>query len=138
MIHGDYHPNNVMIQDDEIVLIDMGDVSYGHPIFDFLATAATQVNLVKLSPEYAETHTKMPAELITRTWNRLIAGYFPEFDSEKRQKIEEQIAMFSKLKVALAPHFGRGADPAIIKASIDDAKANFLPVIDELIGKVDW
>jgi len=26
----------------------------------------------------------------------------------------------------------------ILKASVDDAKANFLPVIDELIGSVDW
>ncbi len=138
MIHGDYHPNNVMFQDDELILIDMGDVSYGHPIFDFLATAATQVNLVKLSPEYASMHTNMPVELIKKTWDRLIEGYFPEYDKVERDRIEEQIAMFSKLKVALAPHFGRGADPAIIKASIDDAKANFIPKIDELIGKVDW
>ena len=54
LIHGDNHPNNVMIQNGELILIDMGDMSVGHPIFDFLATAATQVNLVKLSPEYAE------------------------------------------------------------------------------------
>ncbi|MCR5025538.1 MAG: phosphotransferase [Lachnospiraceae bacterium] len=138
MIHGDYHPNNVMFQDDDLIIIDMGDVSYGHPIFDFLATAATQVNLVKLSPEYAEMHTRMPVELIKKTWDRLIEKYFGEYDKEERTRIEEQIAMFSKLKVAMAPHFGRGASPEIIKASIDDAKANFLPEIDKLIGKVDW
>ncbi len=138
MVHGDYHPNNVMFQDDDLILIDMGDVSYGHPIFDFLATAATQVNLVKLSPEYAEMHTRMPVELIKKTWDRLIEKYFGEYDKEERTRIEEQIAMFSKLKVAMAPHFGRGASPEIIKASIDDAKANFLPEIDKLIGKVDW
>ncbi len=138
MIHGDYHPNNVMVQNDELILIDMGDVSYGHPIFDFLATAATQVNLVRLSPEYAEFHTKMPVELITKTWDRLMEEYFAQYDKQKRDEIEAQIVMFSKLKVALAPVFGRGADPAIIQASIDDAKANFLPKINELIGKVDW
>lgn len=138
LIHGDYHPNNVMFQDDDLILIDMGDVSYGHPIFDFLATAATQVNLVKLSPEYAAVHTNMPAELITRTWNRLMVLYFNEYDQERRDKIEEQIALFSKLKVALAPYFGRGASPEIIQASIDDAKKNFLPRIPELIGSIDW
>ena len=61
-----------------------------------------------------------------------------KFDTAGGNEIEEQIAIFSKLKVALAPHFGRGADPAIIQASIDDAKANFLPKIDSLIGAVDW
>ncbi len=138
LIHGDYHPNNVMIQNGELILIDMGDMSVGHPIFDFLATAATQVNLVKLSPEYAEFHTKMPAELITKTWKRLINRYFADKSQEERDRIEEQIATFSKLKVALAPVYGRGASPEIIQASIDDAKANFLPRIDELIRAVDW
>ncbi len=138
MIHGDYHPNNVMFQDDDLILIDMGDVSYGHPIFDFLATAATQVNLVKLSPEYAAMHTNMPVELITKTWDRLMERYFTQYDEKKRKEIEEQIALFSKLKVALAPYYGRGAAPEIIQASIEDAKANFLPRIPELIGSIDW
>ena len=138
LIHGDYHPNNVMWQNGDLILIDMGDMSIGHPIFDFLATAATQVNLVKLSPEYAEFHTKMPAELITKTWRKLIDQYFGDKTKEERDRIEEQICIFSKLKVALAPVFGRGAAPEIIQASIDDAKQNFLPKIDELIGAVDW
>ncbi len=138
LIHGDYHPNNIMYQNGELILIDMGDMSIGHPIFDFLATAATQVNLVKLSPEYAEGHTKMPAEMITKTWRRLFDSYFSEYSQEERDRIEEQVNYFSKLKVALAPVFGRGASKEIIQASVDDAKANLLPRIDELIGAVDW
>lgn len=138
LIHGDYHPNNIMLQNDELILIDMGDMSLGHPIFDFLATAATQVNLVKLNPEYAEFHTKMPPELITKTWRRLFDTYFEDKDQAERDRIEDQICIFSKLKVALAPVFGRGAGEEIIKASVDDAKQNFLPLIDSLIGAVDW
>ena len=138
LIHGDYHPNNIMVQHGELILIDMGDMTLGHPIFDFLATAATQVNLVKLSPEYAEYHTRMPAELITRTWRRLIDNYFADKDEDERRRIEDQICIFSKLKVALCPFFGRGVTQEIVQASIDDAKQNFLPLIDGLIGKVDW
>ncbi len=138
LIHGDYHPNNIMVQGGELVLIDMGDMTLGHPIFDFLATAATQVNLVKLSPEYAEFHTRMPAELITKTWRRLIDNYFADKTEDERRRIEDQICIFSKLKVALCPFFGRGVTPEILQASIDDAKQNFLPVINDLIGKVDW
>ena len=138
LIHGDYHPNNIMVQDGELILIDMGDMTIGHPIFDFLATAATQVNLVKLSPEYAEYHTRMPAELITKTWRRLMDNYFSDKSDEEIKKIEDQIALFSKLKVALAPYFGRDIAPEIMKASIDDAKANFIPLLDGLIGTVNW
>ncbi|MCR4604488.1 MAG: anti-sigma factor antagonist [Eubacterium sp.] len=138
LIHGDYHPNNIMVMDGELMLIDMGDMSMGHPIFDFLATAATQVNLVKLSPEFAEGHTRMPVELISKTWRFLIDTYFSDKDEAERKRIEEQICIFSKLKVALAPAVGRGAAEEIIMASINDAKENFLPLIDDLIGSVDW
>ncbi len=138
LIHGDFHPNNIMASDGELILIDMGDMSLGHPIFDFLATAATQVNLVQLNPEYAEFHTKMPAELITKTWRRLIDNYFADKTESEKNRIEDQICIFSKLKVALSPYFGRGATPEILQASIDDAKQNFLPRIGDLIGKVDW
>lgn len=138
LIHGDYHPNNIMVQDGELMLIDMGDMSTGHPVFDFLATAATQVNLVKLLPEYAEIHTRMPVELIKRTWDRLMEIYFADRTADERARIEKQICDYSKLKVALAPYFARGASEEIIKASVNDAKANFIPLIDELTGAVDW
>ena len=61
LIHGDYHPGNIMLIDDELTLIDMGDVSLGHPVFDLLATAAVQINLVKLDPVFAQQFTGMPA-----------------------------------------------------------------------------
>lgn len=35
-LHGDFHPKNVMVSNDEFVLIDMTDVALGHPIFDLM------------------------------------------------------------------------------------------------------
>ena len=138
LIHGDYHPNNIMVQNDSLILIDMGDMSCGHPMFDFLATAATQVNLVQLNPAYAEMHTNMPASLITKTWRRLIDDYFSDRSEADKARIEEQICLFSKLKVALCPYFGRGVSEEILQASIDDARQNLLPKIGDLMGTVDW
>ena len=34
MIHGDYHTNNVEMQNGEVLLIDMDTLSYGHPVFE--------------------------------------------------------------------------------------------------------
>lgn len=34
MLHGDYHVKNIMLQDDEVLLIDMDTLCYGHPIFE--------------------------------------------------------------------------------------------------------
>ena len=34
LVHGDFHEGNVMVQDDELILIDMDDISIGNPLFD--------------------------------------------------------------------------------------------------------
>ena len=33
-IHGDYNAKNIMVQDDKMILIDIGDAAYGHPVLD--------------------------------------------------------------------------------------------------------
>ena len=39
LIHGDFHPTNIMVSGEELILIDMGDMSIGHPVFDMAAIA---------------------------------------------------------------------------------------------------
>ena len=138
LIHGDYHARNIMVTDGELLMIDMGDVSMGHPIFDFLATAATQANLVDLNPDYAPVHTGMPVEYIKRLWNDLLKLYFADRSEEEIARIDKQIRMFAKLKVALAPVVGRGAGEDIIRASVQDAKEHLLPEAGKLAGSVNW
>lgn len=138
LVHGDYHANNIMVMDDELLMIDMGDVSYGHPVFDFLATAATQANLVDLDPAYAEAHTRMPVDMIRRLWKYLMIHYFDQMSPDEIPATEQQIRLFSKLKVAVAPAVARGIPQALLEASVNDAKQNFLTRADELIGALRW
>ena len=138
LIHGDYHPRNIMVQNDSLLMIDMGDTGRGHPVFDFLSTASTQANLVDLSPEFAVIHTGMPVELIKRLWNYLMEHYFEGRTKEEIERLDRQIRLFSKLKVAMAPVVGRGAGKAIIEASVNDARTNLIPCIDSLIDNFIW
>ena len=46
-IHGDFHTGNIMVQNDELILIDMGDASVGHPVIDLLGT----YQLMSLTPK---------------------------------------------------------------------------------------
>ncbi|MCR4654986.1 MAG: phosphotransferase [Lachnospiraceae bacterium] len=136
MIHGDFHPNNIMVNDG--IMIDLGDFSIGHPVFDFLATAATQANLVELSPEYAEFHTKMKAERIRKGWTMLLDRYFPDRTPEELRKIDKELRLLSRLKVACAPAVAKGISRELMQSSVDDVKINLIPHIDELIGTIDW
>lgn len=138
LLHGDFHANNIMVMDGELLLIDMGDVSCGHPVFDFLATAATQANLVDLDPTYAETHTRMPVQTIKRLWSYLLAHYFDSASADEVARIDSQVRLFSKLKVAFAPVIARGIPRELIEASVEDARHNLIARADELIGTIDW
>ena len=137
-VHGDFHANNIMISGEELIMIDLGDFSIGHPVFDFLATAATQANLVSLAPAYAEIHTKMKAERIRKGWRMLLELYFPELTPEEREKLDEQIRLLSRLKVACAPAVAKGLSEEVMNASVQDVKVNLIPHIEELIGVIDW
>lgn len=138
LIHGDYHANNILVADGRLTLIDMGDVSVGHPVFDFLATAATQVNLVELNPQFAEIHTGMPVEMIRKLWRYLVDSYFDDKSPDEKDRIEQQIKLLSKLKVALAPAVAKSLDPDLMRSSVEDARTNLIPRADELIGAVNW
>ena len=138
LIHGDYHPNNLMIGNKELIMIDLGDFSIGHPVFDFLATAATQANLVDLSEEYAEFHTKMKAERIRKGWKMLLEQSFPDRTPQEIRRIEEQIRLLSRLKVACAPAVAKGISEELMRSSVNDVNENLIPRIGELIGCVDW
>lgn len=37
LIHGDFHPGNIIIRQGKPILIDVGGASHGHPVFDFIS-----------------------------------------------------------------------------------------------------
>lgn len=51
LMHGDYHPNNVLIQNGEPLLIDMDTLCIGHPIFEFGSMYNAFVGFSELDPE---------------------------------------------------------------------------------------
>ena len=37
LVHGDFHPGNVIVSSGSFVLIDIGGAGYGHPVFDLIS-----------------------------------------------------------------------------------------------------
>ena len=65
VVHGDYHPKNVMIQDGELVLIDMADLTTGHPLYD-LGSMALSHHLP--SDERLRMITDMEPAMVRQLW----------------------------------------------------------------------
>lgn len=91
LLHLDLQAKNAMIQNDELMLIDMGEVGYGHPILDLAHAYSAMVTLVG---DYDKI-IGIPRELGTELWNRAIDYYFEGLPADVVALRKEQIKALS-------------------------------------------
>lgn len=103
LIHGDFHPQNILVQNEELILIDMGTLSYGHPIFDLAAVYLVMVFSGKEHEETIQRILGMGYDQSLHIWNHMIKTYFETEDSIELEQINKVIAAFSFVKLALSP-----------------------------------
>lgn len=88
MIHGDYHTNNVMLQNGETILIDMDTLSHGHPVFELAGIYITYVGFGIDDPHMVEDFLGIPYALATGIWEEFLPAYLGTDD----QKVIEDVA----------------------------------------------
>lgn len=87
LLHLDLQTKNAMVQNGELMLIDMGEVGYGHPLLDLGHAYSAMVALVG---EY-EKIIGMPQTLGTELWNRAMGYYFEGLPEEVVEQRKRQI-----------------------------------------------
>ena len=124
MVHCDFHENNVLVSGNDLVLIDMADVGYGHPIFD-LAGGAFRAHASLIPGRQA--HHGLSADNMQRFWRLVVGRYFGTNDPEKLEEILDMCLAFGLVRSALFPmkhvHIGDG----LRRIHIDDARRNLFP-----------
>ena len=90
LLHGDYHTNNIMIQNGEPILIDLDTLCVGHPIFElgsmynaFLGFSSLDHNVVKSFMGYDRDTAK-------RIWNMSLKKYLGTDDEDFCRSVEEK------------------------------------------------
>lgn len=138
LVHGDIHPNNIMIQDGELVIIDMAALTYGHPVFDYAGMALSHIlsgvggaNLTKrvIGIEY-------PTAL--NLWNDLIKSDFNGKPEDELKSTNDILTGFGWVKYSLAPALNKNQDPNITKALLKKSHEYFFPSAKRLIGAVNF
>lgn len=94
LLHLDLQAKNVMLQGEELMLIDMGEMGYGHPVLD-LAHAYSA--LVLFVGDYDKT-IGIPRELGNELWNRAINYYFEGLPAEVAEQRKEQIKVVACIR----------------------------------------
>ena len=134
MIHGDYHVNNVMIQDGEPLLIDMDTVAYGHPIFEFAAIYLGYVGYSETNPEGTMEFYGLPYEKTNEIWKTLLEKYF-DGDKAKIAEVElkSKIVGYARMLRRTIRRIGKDTEEGKIKIELcKKYLAELLPLVDNL------
>ena len=96
--HGDFHPGNVMLQNGEPILIDMGEASCAHPIFSIMAFGVHRL-LCSVIPEAMVLQLAgMSPEQVCRVWDKLLMYYFETTDAARLKEISTVILCYSAIR----------------------------------------
>ena len=90
MLHGDYHTNNVMVQNGEAILIDMDTLSVGHPILELGSMFNAFEGFAELDHDVTMQFFGFPYELGIRFWNLSLARYLGTDDTQTIRSVENK------------------------------------------------
>ena len=112
--HNDLHPGNIMIQDGELVLIDMPEVTMGPALCDLTAIFRDMISAPKTSPEIIEKSVGMPAEMIIKAGNMFFMKYNGFKDGTQLEEYYKKLGLLYAFNVVLVP--GGGSERAMKSA----------------------
>ena len=106
-VHGDLHPGNVLIRDDEL-LLDMAfsgnsASGYGHPIFDLISFTQPVIGAVEDHPEedFVSAFDGLTKKQNYELWDAYIKGYFDTEDEAYIEKVKEEILLRARAMKAI-------------------------------------
>ena len=132
-LHGDFHAKNIMLQNNEFVLIDIGDAAYGHPIFDI----ATQILAYVLFPsnttrtrEQIEGYLGFNADDVGKYWAAFCCTYFG-ITPDKIGEITQKYLAYGLLLMSFHSTMVAGKDEETLKPRVDAiVRGKLIPAID--------
>ncbi|MDC7287504.1 phosphotransferase [Blautia schinkii] len=138
LVHGDIHPNNLMLQGNELVIIDMAAITYGHPVFDYAGMALSHVMSGAGGADMTKRIIGIDYPVALKLWDDLIKADYGGRGEDELARIKEVLTGFGWVKYSVAPAVNKNQNPRITEMVIRNAKTHFLPGAGKLIGAVDF
>lgn len=132
MIHGDYHTNNVEMQNGEVLLIDMDTLSFGHPVFEFASTFLGFVGFGETDPSLSEKFLKLPYETTKYIWHKTLALYLETDDEDRITEVAEKAMTVGYARLMRRTLKRIGYDDPSGKAIIDNCKSHLAQLLEKL------
>ena len=99
MLHGDYHTNNIMVQNGEPLLIDMDTLCMGHPIFELASMFNALVGYSELNHENMQEFFGYTYETAGKFWNTAIKMYLGTDDDAVVNSVVEKAMVIGYIRM---------------------------------------
>ena len=90
LMHGDYHTNNIMVQNGEPLLIDMDTLCMGHPVFELGSMFNAFVGYSELDHQNLMDFFGYSFETAGKFWNMALKAYLGTDDEAVCQSVAEK------------------------------------------------
>lgn len=127
MMHGDYHTNNIMIQNGEALLIDMDTLSVGHPTLEFGSMYNAFVGFSELNHENVKDFLGFDFETAGRFWHLSLARYLGTDDKAVISEVEDKARVIGYTRL-----LRRGIRRNDSRESIDYYRKQLIDVLDRV------
>ncbi len=158
VVHGDFHPDNVVVKDGKLILIDMADVMTGHPVFDLLGLYFLRVYKVRfrhivecrmadvedekvrlkvrdiLGKMQSNTFSEETAKVF---WDHFIRAYLDTDDRKVIERVTRSIAGFSRLYMACMERSVGFLGDEIVDIGTEVGVRDLLEQKEELMNALD-
>ena len=127
MIHGDYHSNNVMVQNGEPILIDMDTLAVGHPILELGSTFNAYIGFSELDKTVIESFLGIDSDTAKRFWRLSLASYLGTDDEKVIDDVENKAKVIGYMRL-LRRCLRRDGD----EATVNHYKTKLVEVLDKV------
>jgi len=159
IVHGDFHPDNVLVRNEALILIDMADVMTGHPIFDLLSLyflrvkkekvwKTVEANLDCIQDGDAKARVRViiekmqsstfSEEMAASFWDGFLKGYLDTRDKARMERVTRLIDGYSYLYMALLERSKGFLGEEITDIATQEGVRVLLERYDELYGSIVW
>ena len=133
MLHGDYHTNNIVMQNDEVLIIDMDTLCVGHPIFELASMYLGFVAFGELDPNVTLNFLKMTHDTAVVFWKKALAKYLGSDDDATVRAVEEKAMVIGYARLMRRTIRRNGFDTEDGRATIALCKER----LADLLSRVD-
>lgn len=127
MMHGDYHTNNIMVQNGETLLIDMDTLSVGCPVLEFGSMYNAFVGFSEINHENVKDFMGYDFETAGRFWRMSLARYLETDDETVLNSVEEKAKVIGYSRI-----LRRCIRKNDTQANIDYYKKKLMDVLDKV------